>query len=154
MISWAPSGALHYRPQNGKGLLCRNLDRDLNTAPRAHTLGRSPLRQAPVNVDSEKVIEFFRANYCSPFLQYHPLTFVLSRPKAPRLNPHFSTRWTFQKDNLRLLFCVERSISQGETLPHPKHGNAPTKKTKKFHFCPTQAVFCQNCWGINIFEMN
>ena len=47
MTSWVAMGALHYRPQNGKCLLCRNLDRESNMVLRAHTLGRSPLRQAP-----------------------------------------------------------------------------------------------------------
>ena len=45
MTSWAPRGALHYRPENGKGLLCHNLDRESNMVPRAYTLRRSPLRQ-------------------------------------------------------------------------------------------------------------
>ena len=33
MTSWAPRGNLHYRHQNGKGLLCRNLDRTQTWCP-------------------------------------------------------------------------------------------------------------------------
>ena len=47
MTSWASRGALHYRHQNGKGLLCRNLDRESNMRPRSFDPERSPLHQAP-----------------------------------------------------------------------------------------------------------
>ena len=48
MASWAPSGALYSRHQNGKwkGLLYRNLNKESNIVPRALALGCSPLRQA------------------------------------------------------------------------------------------------------------
>ena len=72
------------------------------------------------------------------------------------LGPHTSSRRTLFLQKGLLAFVDSSALndnSPGRKRTSSQWRWCPNKKTKKCRFCPTQAVFRQNCWNTDIFDM-